>query len=393
MFQVQLQHVRPADVADILLVSAAVYCLLAVLRRSASRRLWVVAPVVAAAYVAASLLDMPLTLGLFHGALPVVLIGGIVLFQEEIRRALRRSRWPLWTGLRKRLRGESAEDETAIRAEVLSETALELAAQKVGALVVLAGHESLSPHVDGGVPLHGRLSRPLLCSLFDPHSPGHDGAVLLEDGVVTRFAVHLPLSANVEQIADRGTRHRAALGLSERSDALVVVVSEERGSVGVAENGKFESMATVHQLRSRIEQFAATRLGDGPHARPSRILPQNWRSMLLALVLACAGWLRFGYQPAIVERTYVAPIEYRNVPAHSQLDGSEPSEARVTLSGAETDFRLLDPRELTISLDVPFSPDGVSDVPITPRQVRRPSRLSVTHVAPNVARIRVEQGD
>jgi diadenylate cyclase len=398
MFHELLRNVRFADLADILVVSALVYGVLILLRRSAPRALLIGAPLAAAAYVLALLLDMSLTLILFHAVLPVLLIGAIVLFQEDIRRALRRRPTPIWTGSLKWLRGGRVPPRTRPETDALVEAAFQLASRKVGALVVLVGREPLEPHVEGGVALNGRFSLPLLCSLFDPHSPGHDGAVLMEHQTVTRFAVHLPLSGNAEQVGDMGTRHSAALGLSERSDALVLVISEERGTVSVAEEGRIALMASAAELKDRIERFHAARLS---HllAERRKITPlRNWRLMLLSFLLACLGWFLFGYQPDLVERTFVVPIEYRNLPEGTSLDGTEPSEARVTLAGRESVFNLLDPATLVVSLDTtqeadaPRSRDGVQEIPITAADVRRPFRLTVTHISPDVARIRPERG-
>src|SRR6185437_5267675 len=95
----------------------------------------------------------------------------------------------------------------------------------------------------GGIELDGKLSAPVLTSIFDPHSPGHDGAVVLEGDRIRRFATHLPLSANFQQLGRTGTRHSAALGLSEVTDALSIVVSEEQGTIAVARNGRLTRIA------------------------------------------------------------------------------------------------------------------------------------------------------
>jgi DNA integrity scanning protein DisA with diadenylate cyclase activity len=91
--------------------------------------------------------------------------------------------------------------------------------------MLIRGNDPLERHITGWIPLDGKLSGPLLKSIFDPHSPGHDGAVLVEQDSITRFAAHLPLSKNLMQLSNVGTRHSAALGLAELTDALCIVVS------------------------------------------------------------------------------------------------------------------------------------------------------------------------
>ena len=105
-------------------------------------------------------------------------------------------------------------------------------------MIVLQGNDPLERHINGGTNLDGIVSEPLLESLFDPHSIGHDGAVIIDGNRVTKFGCHLPLSMNTSKYENIGLRHTAALGLAERSDAICIVVSEERGTISLAYHGK-----------------------------------------------------------------------------------------------------------------------------------------------------------
>src|SRR5699024_11365592 len=110
-------------------------------------------------------------------------------------------------------------------------------------------------HIHGGIKLEGEISLPFLLSIFNPESPGHDGAVLLEDHEITRFGVHLPLSTNLNRQLTSGTRHAAALGMSEHCDALVGVVSEERGVISVAQAGHLFEVDTGSELKNILDDF------------------------------------------------------------------------------------------------------------------------------------------
>ena len=101
----------------------------------------------------------------------------------------------------------------------------------------------------------GKISEPLLKSIFDPHSPGHDGAVIIENDQIARFAAHLPLSKDFQQLAHVGTRHSAALGLAELSDAMCIAVSEERGKISVARNGRLRQVDNMQELGSLLQKF------------------------------------------------------------------------------------------------------------------------------------------
>lgn len=193
---------------------------------------------------------MPLTAWFFRGLFLASVVVLLLAFQDDLKRFF--ERLAVW-GLGRQ--SGSPGDSTV---ESVVRTSLALANVRHGALIVLPGREPLDRHLEGGVPLDGTVSDLLLLSLFDPHSPGHDGAIVVDTERVRRFGVHLPLSADFAELGSRGTRHAAALGLTEQCDALVVVVSEERGVVSVAEGGSLSEVESPDALRARIARFVAT---------------------------------------------------------------------------------------------------------------------------------------
>ena len=173
-----------------------------------------------------------------------------MLFQADLLRLL--DQIGSWSLYRRPRDGGDAPEVT----DTLTETVAHLADQHTGALIAIRGHQPWERLLRGGIRLDGRLSQPLLVSIFDDSTPGHDGVVLLEGDRVTRFAVHLPLTENLPE-ASRfgGTRHAAALGLAEQCDALVIVVSEERGTISVAEGEHITELATASELKERLTHF------------------------------------------------------------------------------------------------------------------------------------------
>jgi hypothetical protein len=189
-------------------------------------------------------------------------------------------------------------------ARVIAETAGNLAKKRIGALIVIAGSDPLGRHLTGGVALDGRLSEPLLASIFDPHSMGHDGAVVIKNGRVALFGCHLPLSVNIAQHGNIGLRHTAALGLTERSDALCIVVSEERGTISVADRETLTVVPGASTLNEILERYYI-RYRPAPRKRPLwGWLRENTKEKVIALVLACMLWVAFGYQRDIVRAIY-----------------------------------------------------------------------------------------
>jgi diadenylate cyclase len=375
-----LSAIRLADVVDILLLAAVLFVGITWLRRSSSRgaarRLVAMAVVFALVYVLVDTLDLYLMERLLRVLAIGVLIAGVMVFQADVRRLLDRiASWSLFR--------RAADATPPSPVETLVETAARLADERIGALIAIRGREPWESHVQGGVELGGKVSRPLLQSIFQPDSPGHDGAVLMEGDRVTRFAVHLPLSNHLPEVSRfGGTRHAAALGLAEESDALVVVVSEERGTISIAEDGTLEEMSSASELGRRLERFWNAHYAEGPSGSGGWWSRRTVESAGLSLALAASAWLVFSYSGDTVFRTYEAPIEFRNLPAGWSLERDTTLTARVTLAGSEQAFRRLDPAQLAVSFDLERPVAGENELLITEEQLSLPSGLHLSDANP-----------
>lgn len=373
---------RIVDAIDILLVTVFLYGTLVWFKRTASRGVLIGLALLAVVYFLARVLDMYLTSLAFHTTFAVLLIILVVVFQEDLRRLLERV-----SNLRSMNFGQP--QEFSLDLDAIVDTAFTMASSKTGALIVLKGKEPLARHVNGGVALNGRISKPLLMSIFDPHTPGHDGAVIIEKDRITHFGTHLPISKNTKAIAGRGTRHSAALGLSECSDALTIVVSEERGIVSVAEAGMLTRMSSASDLRQHLDKSLETAFPATTQPLSKRFFVQHASLKVLAFTIAVAAWIVLAYDPHTVQRTFAVPVEYRNLPKVVELDETAPSEARVTLSGSERDFRFLDPGSLKISLDLAQVEAGFQEVVVAQTNVNLPSNVTLYRIEPRVMRLYV----
>jgi diadenylate cyclase len=147
-------------------------------------------------------------------------------------------------------------DELAGRnVDELVKAATQLARHRYGALIVLERETGLQDYVERGVPIDGLLTRQLLINLFYPNSPLHDGAAVVRDGRIVAASVVLPLSDNTAATSQLGTRHRAALGISEQSDAIAVVISEETGQISIAEHGRLQRNLDAERLESQLRSL------------------------------------------------------------------------------------------------------------------------------------------
>jgi diadenylate cyclase len=279
-----LRSFGPTDVLDVAIGAVLLYTAMSWLRRSHAMLAAGGIALLGGVYLGARLLGLHLTTWIFNGTFAVAALAGVVIFQDELRRGFEElAAWAV---------GRRGDPRPRLDApDLLAQTLCELARARVGALVAVAGRDRLERHVNGGHELGGQLSAPLLASLFDPHSAGHDGAVVIEDRALTRFGVHLPLSRGAAALG-LGTRHSAALGLSERTDALCLVVSEERGAISAARHGELRAVASQDELAKLVTGFYRERRSLGrPRPKLAEVLLHRGVEKAAALLLALGLWL------------------------------------------------------------------------------------------------------
>ena len=242
---------RPAigwwDLLDIAIVSLLVYELLALIRGTRAVQMALSGGFIVALFFLSRWLELETVNWLIRNLAPYVVFAAIVLFQADIRRALAHfGRAPFFRYLD---RGQSTPETI----EEIVEAAASLAGRRTGAIVVIERQIGLRNYIEGGIPLDANVTYDLLGSIFQPGSPLHDGAVIVQGERVAAAACFLPLSVNPRVSRDLGTRHRAALGLTEENDAVAIVVSEETGTIALALNGALERRLTADQLRARLQ--------------------------------------------------------------------------------------------------------------------------------------------
>ncbi|MCW5890899.1 MAG: diadenylate cyclase [bacterium] len=377
-----LESVRIGDVVDVLLVTALVYTLVVWLRRTQSAFVALGFFLVGGLYVAAQALDLRLTTWLFHSFFAISVVMIVVIFQEELRQLFERV--ALWSLRRSKQDGVAH----AVPSDILVETLADLAHTRVGALVVLPGRQPLERHVRGGIPLEGAVSVPLLKSVFDPHSPGHDGAVIVRGHRIERFAVHLPLSIDFAQLAGRGTRHSAALGLAELTDACCLVVSEERGEVSVARDGRLLTLRDPSELTAIVAD--AQRVFE-PSARRQAfwgpLLREHWIEKVASLVVVSGLWLALVPGSRPVTRTFSVPVKVANLPPELQLESVQPAEITMTLTGLRREFYFVSPRLLEVTVDAALARDGRRTFQVVDSELRYPKELALENVEPDAVKL------
>ncbi|MGH7482844.1 MAG: diadenylate cyclase CdaA [Longimicrobiales bacterium] len=232
----------PKDLIQIVLVAIAFYYVLRVLARTRAIQMLLGLLLIFIVYLLARVFNLGLMRDLMEALFQYGAIAALIVFQPELRSALAR------LGQSRMLRWFNRLEESEV-VEELVESAERLARAKIGAIIVIARDVGLEEYAETGTRIQARVSAEILVSIFAPFGPLHDGAVLIEGDTLIAAGVILPLTQYPITDKSLGTRHRAALGLSEETDALVIVVSEETAQISVAEHGRLERDVGMEHLR------------------------------------------------------------------------------------------------------------------------------------------------
>jgi diadenylate cyclase len=248
-----LADFRWRDAVDILLVSVIVYRVLVMFKGTRAVQMVIGLGALVAASVLAQSLELHGLQFILDSLWSLWVIVLVVLFQPELRRAL------AWVGQGRALSvfGASRRERAQVVEEVAS-VAETLAIRRIGALMVLERATGLRQYAELGVPLDAIVSADLLTTIFLPYSPLHDGAVFIQSTRIVAAGCFLPLSRSAQVGRALGTRHRAALGISEETDAVAVTVSEETGVISVAVDGHIDPVADTQALRRRLHDLVGT---------------------------------------------------------------------------------------------------------------------------------------
>ena len=247
-FITSLMLIRVTDIVDIAIIAYVVYKLFSILKDTRAEQVLKGLIFVLIFASIADMLNINTVSWVMNQFLTVSLVFIIVVFQPELRRALEyigRSRFFTKSFV-------EIKDETLSQVvEEIIEAVASLSRQKIGALIVIERKTGLSEVAETGTKIEGQVSSDLLINIFIPNTPLHDGAVIIKEDMIKAAGCFLPLTDNMSLSKDLGTRHRAALGISEKSDGLAIVVSEETGAISIAENGslaRYLDIKTLEQI-------------------------------------------------------------------------------------------------------------------------------------------------
>jgi diadenylate cyclase len=243
------------DLLDIALVSVLIYEFLKLIRGTRAVQMAVGSLLVIGLFYVSQLAPLQTLNWLIRNMLVYVVFAAIVIFQGDIRRALAHfGQAPFFRYFNRQEAANETIEEVVVAATMLAQ-------QKVGAIIAIEREIGLRNYIESGIPLDAALTYDLLVTIFRPGSPLHDGAVILQEGRIAAAACFLPLTVNPRLSRELGTRHRAAIGLTEENDAAAIVVSEETGQISIALDGQIERGLTPDDLRVRLRGLIQQRRG------------------------------------------------------------------------------------------------------------------------------------
>lgn len=323
---------------------------------------------------------------LFQSLWAVIWLILIIVFQPELRQILERlSLLDLVRGRRSTLQRETLTE--------LTEAVFDLARDKIGALIVLPQRDPLDEYLRGGVRVDALVSREVLRALFQPPAPTHDGALVLRAQRIEQAACFLPMTTRSGLPASFGARHRAALGLTDRCDALCLLVSEERGTVALARHGTLMPCSDPRRLRHELERLSPEMTDDTAHTgRHWRWLTRRLGAKALALGVALGLWMAVAGQQS-TEIALTVPVEYQNVAPAIELRGDLPAEVLIRLRGSQLALAALRASAMRLRVSLDRVQNGLNYVALTARHLDLPPGIELTDIRPAFLTIEVRKKD
>ncbi len=382
-----IKEIGIAGFLDIAFMSLLIYSILVWFKRTKAAFVMLGMFIIGVAYLVARQFDLSLTTTVFQGFFAIILIAVVVIFQEEIKHFFEQvaSR-----SLIRNLKGNGALPALHPETDLLVRTLTGFAREKIGALVVIRGRNQLRRHLTGGNGLNGELSEAILRSIFDPHSAGHDGAVIIEGNKITQFACHLPLAKDLRKIERTGTRHAAALGLAELTDALCLVVSEERGTISVARNGEMRQARDAEALIAQLESFYQEIIPPQEKKPWHDFFKKNYREKAVAVIVTLALWFVFVHGAKVEYRSFRVPVEYANLPSSLAVTKIEPAEVEITCSGTRRAFYFINDKSIQLFLKLFRAQEGTFKVSLSRSNFSIPAGLTLEDIDADEVTVRLE---
>jgi len=380
-----LQNLTPTEILDIFLVAVAVYVVALFIKQTRSYMLAGVILMMTTIYILSQNMNLTLTRSILQPAYTFIFIAIAIVFQRELRRFFRWivvGRLDIFTNAKKISKGSSAE---------IAEALLFMASKKIGAILVFPGRQDIDDMLEGGQVLGGTITKEILLSIFDSSSPGHDGAVIIDGDSVKQFGVHLPLAREYTNYNKTGTRHRAAAGITEDTDAIALVVSEERGVISIFREGKMIVLENEDKLRRTLKDLT----GESERKNTNfwhYFFVRNIETKLFAGAFSIVLWAIFFTQTGIVKKEYSIPLSFQLLSPALEIDATSGKKlVKIIVEGKSSDINSLSSDKIEVRIDAKNFGTGTQQIVLTEDMINVPSFIQVSDIAPDTVTVKVTE--
>ncbi len=380
-----LYSISATNIVDISIMACLIYFVLAWFRGTRAFQILATLLGIGLFYFIASWLGLILTSVLFQYLWAAIIVVVVIVFQPEIREMLDRA---------SPIRYLSQSQGNDFDPDIIEETVRavsDLARLRIGALIVFQRLNKLDNLILKGKLLDSLYSAEALIMIFQKTSPLHDGAILVRKDRIKAASCILPLSRNEDLSTRYGTRHRAAFGLTERSDALCVAVSEERGEVSLIESGELTIYKKKGDFRQALERglIAGKTSPQGNYTNIASLFRSNWRLKIFSFATSILLWFVI-VGPQSSELGMSVPIQYTNLPVGMEITGKWMDRIDVRLRGPESGLANLKPGSVRAVIDLSGVVTGLNYFRITNKNIQVPPGITMSQIRPSDLNLSIE---
>ena len=304
----------------------------------------------------------------------------IVVFRNEIRSVLQASHFKaiLW----------DVSSKAYISAiEIIVQSVSEMAGRKCGALIVIPGKDDVEEMIQPGIAWKGEISKEMILSIFWPDNPVHDGSAIIQGDQIVQVGAILPLSRRDDLPTYFGTRHRAALGLAEATDALVIVVSEERGHIAIAQNGKLMIVRQKGRLEQLLQEHMGVAAKKGRELIKERLMVAA--AALFSIIFVTGVWFSVSRGGDTLV-TFQGPVVYMNRDPAMEIVKTSVNSVSLELEGSGALIKAVKPDQVQVKLDMSNAKTGVNSFTITRESISLPPGIVLKDVEPAVVQVELD---
>ncbi len=377
--------IRIPDIVDVLFLTFITYNLYIWFRGTKALKALIGLVAIGVVFIGARYWGLFLTTWVFQFLWQAVIILLIILFQPEIRQVLERANPFQRYSQPKKYDGQNWIDQT-------TDATFEMARRRMGALIIIERSDTADEMLSRGIDILGDPTPEMLLTIFNNKTPLHDGAVLIRNGKVVSATRYMPLTTKENLPQAWGTRHRAALGLSEKCDAWIIVISEERGDISFARDGAIRHIGSPEALKNILlkatDAAPMARKTTWDHLRS--LLTKQLPLKLGTFALVCALWVLLAGQQDF-EATFTVPVEIDNLPETVQIVAPQKPQVALTVRGLRKDASILSHRNVEVKLDMGLADAGRRTFRISRYDITLPiDRVDVVKINPMIFKFDIE---